>query len=149
MLHSFWATLYTLRKKRFFGCPTGGTFTGSLNGSKWVFRTFLGSLESFLVTYGTFLGSWTCKEPFWEPFFQKVLNTGQKYGTKRVPSCTFFSKSVIWSTSRSFFSSRDNRLARLLWDGFTWRHEHTIWYRSKLYAHLIGSCVRNSILRTT
>ena len=25
---------YTLRKKGFFGCPTGGTFKGSLNGSK-------------------------------------------------------------------------------------------------------------------
>ena len=41
--------VYTLRKKKFFGCPTGGTFKGSLNGSKWVFRTifrtFLGSLE--------------------------------------------------------------------------------------------------------
>ena len=59
-----------LEKKRFFGCPTGGTFEGSLNGSKWVFRTifrtFLGSLESFLVIYGTFLDSWTCKEPSWE-----------------------------------------------------------------------------------
>ena len=42
------------------------------------FRTFLGSLEPFLVIYGTFLGSWTCKEPFWEPFFPRVLNTGQK-----------------------------------------------------------------------
>ena len=25
----------------FFGCPTGGTFKGSLNGSKLVFRTIL------------------------------------------------------------------------------------------------------------
>ena len=46
--------------------PTG-TFKGSLNGSKWVFRTifrtFLGSLESFwlyIYIYGTFLSSWTC-----------------------------------------------------------------------------------------
>ena len=83
-----------LEKKRFFGCPTGGTFKGSLNGSKWflrtIFRTFLGSLELFLVIYGTCLGSWTCKEPFWKPFFPRVLNTGQK-GFQVAP---FFFKSV-------------------------------------------------------
>ena len=29
------SVMYTVRrKKRFFGCPTGGTFKGSLNGSK-------------------------------------------------------------------------------------------------------------------
>ena len=55
-----------------------------------IFRTFLGPLEPFLVIYGTFLGSWTCKEPFWEPFSPE----GSKYGTKRVLSRTFFSKSV-------------------------------------------------------
>ena len=34
-------TLLEEEKKRFFGCPTGVTFKGSLNGSKWVFRTIL------------------------------------------------------------------------------------------------------------
>ena len=46
-------------------------------------------LEPFLVIHGTFLGSWTCKEPFWEPFSPRVLNTGQK-GFQ----VAFFSKSV-------------------------------------------------------
>ena len=82
-----WKDKYTLleEEKGFFGCRTFGTFKGSLNGSKWVFRTifrtFLGSLELFFVIYGTFLGSWTCKKKkknFGEPFFPRVLNTGQK-----------------------------------------------------------------------
>ena len=71
-LHSAtWQYTGTLLEKGFFFCPTSGTFKGSLNGSKWVFRTifrtFLGSLEPFFIIR-TFLGSWTCKEPFWEPF---------------------------------------------------------------------------------
>ena len=32
--------MYTLRKKRFFGCPTGGTFKGSLNESLEPVRFF-------------------------------------------------------------------------------------------------------------
>ena len=55
---------YTLRKRVLL---LSHRWKGSLNSSKWVFRTFLGSLETVLVIYGTFLGSWTCKEPFWEP----------------------------------------------------------------------------------
>ena len=39
----------TLRKKRFFGCPTGGIFKGSLNGSKWVFRTIFKNLFRFFI----------------------------------------------------------------------------------------------------
>ena len=59
MLYKEYYTL--LEKKRFFGCPTGGTFKGSqmvLNESLEPFlEPFLGSLEPFLVIYGTFLGS--------------------------------------------------------------------------------------------
>ena len=61
-----------LKEERFSGCPTGGTFEGSLNASKWVFSTILrsslGFLEFFLVIHGTFFGSWTCKEPLGNPF---------------------------------------------------------------------------------
>ena len=39
-----------------------------------------------MVIYGTFLGSWT--------LLGTLFPEGSKYGTKRVPSCTFFSKSV-------------------------------------------------------
>ena len=67
-------------------------FEGSLNGSKWVFRTIFRTFFRFLriifgYIYGTFLGSWTCKEAFLGTLFPRGF---YKYRTKRVPSCTFF-----------------------------------------------------------